>query len=261
MRKLSTQMLSYVCGALLVTTSLIAQDPNEAQERHMAAGDRSFSLAEYAAIQERRAAEPQVDSEDGTPAARIPSGLASALAGGQASSGSSIGTDAQAATNFYITTHAGSLHWPVAVGILGEKIELEDGSVWAISAGDCYKTLNWLSTDMIVITPNHAWFSSYAYRLNNQNTGASVEVNLSLYLNPVFHTVYNHVIVLMDDLLQMIWLEDGSCWSISAWDYTTKWMVGDTVIIGINDGILSSSRPNILINANLLQYVRCNCIN
>jgi hypothetical protein len=161
----------------------------------------------------------------------------------------------------YFTTHPGAFHQPMLVSMFGDSCELEDGSVWSISANDSYKTLNWLVSDVILIMPNHAWFSNYNYKLVNQNTGIAVEANLTLFLNPVFHSAYNHRIIAIDDIHQRIWLEDGSVWSISFVDYSTKWQINDTVIIGINDSWSANIHPNILINADLLHHVRARCTN
>lgn len=167
---------------------------------------------------------------------------------------------AKAAANrgaIFFTSHPGAFHNPV---LIGDTVKLEDGSFWAISPDDSYKTLNWLATDAIVITKNSSWFSSYNFRLSNQNTGIAVEANLQLFLTPYYHSIYNHRIVSIDDVLEMIWLEDGSVWSIASADYSRKWQIADTIIIGINDGRLAKNNPNILINANLLQTARANCI-
>ena len=169
-------------------------------------------------------------------------------------------TLAKAAANrglVFFTSHPGAFHSPV---LIGDTVKLEDGSIWSISPDDSYKTLNWLATDAIVITKNSGWFTSYKFRLSNQNTGIAVEANLQLFLTPYYHSIYNHRIVSIDDVLEMIWLEDGSVWSIASADYSTQWQILDTIIIGINDGRLSKNNPNILINANLLQTARARCI-
>ncbi len=161
----------------------------------------------------------------------------------------------------YYTTHRGAYHQPIAITPYGEIVELEDNSRWAISPADSYKVLNWLVTDLLVITINHDWFSDCFFRITNQMTGVSVRANLNLFLNPVYHSAYNHRIVAIDDLLQQIWLEDGSMWSIESSDYSIKWQLNDTIIIGINDGWRSTTRPNVLINCNdIFHPSRASCI-
>jgi hypothetical protein len=160
----------------------------------------------------------------------------------------------------YYTSHKGAFHRPIAVTPLGDEVTLEDGSVWKIKYDHRYKTLDWLAGDNILVLPNHAWFSSYYYRLVNQNTGADVETNL--FLGPIYNGVYTHWIVAIDYFNNEICLEDGSTWKIAGGDYgrLKKWLVNDTIIIGINDSWFSS-KPNILINVNMLNFVCGICQN
>lgn len=214
-------------------------------KQHAAAGMRALSHGERVAIQEERA-QQEKDlgfSTTGTTAAAQKS--VKALA-------------APKAAAFYTTSHPGAIHYPVAVSFTGDLIELEDGSVWAVRPCDAYKTLNWILGDTVFILPND-WFSIYSYRIVNQQTGAVVDVNLSQ--GPIYNCVYTHWIVGIDYWNEEIWLEDGSRWTITAFDYSTfkKWALNDTVIIGINDDYMSTTRPNILINVNMLNYCRANC--
>lgn len=161
---------------------------------------------------------------------------------------------------YFYTTHAGAIHHPFAINVFGDKVELEDGSVWSVCYEDTYKVLNWLTSDTIVITPNHEWFSAYNYRLYNQNTGISVAVNLKL--GPIYNGIFTHWIAAIDKYNNKLVLSDGSVWEMSGDDYSIskKWLPNDTIIIGINDGWLSSIRPNILINVTMLNYARGTCL-
>ena len=93
-----------------------------------------------------------------------------------------------------------------------------------------------------------------AFRLTNQNTGESVAANL--YLGPIYNGPYTHWITAIDYYNNTVFLEDGSMWSMSSFDdgVVNKWFENHTVIIGVNDGWFSSSRPNILINVNNSNY-------
>jgi hypothetical protein len=156
-----------------------------------------------------------------------------------------------------VTTHLGAFHHPFAISLLGDVVELEDGSQWVVASYDRYKTLNWLVSDSVVITPNHAWFSSYDFVLNNQNTGDAIEINL--LMGPIFLGVYSHWIVAIDSMNDQLILEDGSIWTVeSLW--WSKWDIGQYVIIGVNDGYKSNTLPNILINIATLDYKKANCI-
>jgi hypothetical protein len=165
--------------------------------------------------------------------------------------------------DFDYTTHMGAFHHPLHISHLGESITIHDGSIWSVHHSDRFKTYNWLTTDSLKITPNHAWFSTYQYRFTNLNTSESVQVNL--IDNPVFNGIYTHWIIAIDISNGQICLEDGTVWNLNGFDFAIykKWLPNDTVIIGTNDGMWSSSKPNILINCNIVgtPYVEARCIN
>lgn len=154
--------------------------------------------------------------------------------------------------NLYYTSHPGAFHRVSAVSLMGDTIELEDGSIWSVYSGDSYKTSNWLPGDLVVLTINKRWFSSYDFRMTNQNTGVSVLINLSF--GPFYDSPMSHWIVAIDYDYNIVYLEDGSVWNMSYFDYGTvrKWLPDDTVIIGINDEIFSYQKPNFLLNVNTL---------
>ena len=161
------------------------------------------------------------------------------------------------AKGVFITTHPGAYQHPVAISQFGDSVELMDGSIWSISSRDAYKTLNWYPADLIVITPNHSWFSTHDFKLTNQTTGVSVAAEMYLGpIDPAYNSPYTHWIVGIDYYYNDVYLEDGSVWNMSAFDRSTidQWYIGDIVMIGVNDGWMSSSNPNILINVNLLNW-------
>jgi hypothetical protein len=141
-------------------------------------------------------------------------------------------------------------------------MELMDGSIWAINPNDAYKTMDWYTTDLVVITLNHKWFSSYDFRITNQTTGSSVQADLYLGpFDPAYGSPYTHWILGVDYYYNEVYLEDGSVWSMSGFDRSIvdNWIAGDTVIIGVNDGWLAGSNPNILINVNMLNFAAGLC--
>lgn len=296
MKSLSLNLLRYLCGALLLTGSfqLSAEETtsetmdsilNEEQVdeglRYLPAGKDSSPAAfvEYLNVQTRRASEDAVGVEqaqsekdpllaEAEAEMALEDGDQSGNAGNDAVKSimgavGSIGGMSTYGTAFY-TTHPGAVHFLIQPGLLvGGTIQLEDFSVWAVNPNDSYKVFNWLTSDQLIVRPNSWWCSaSYPFIIENVETGSTIEVSLFTYLNPVYHTVYNHVITGYDDYQRMFWLEDGTAWSVDSWDYSTNWKIGHTVIIGINTGFGSSVNPNILINANLSpQYIRCRCVN
>ncbi|HEY4832719.1 MAG TPA: hypothetical protein VIH61_09205, partial [Waddliaceae bacterium] len=140
-------------------------------------------------------------------------------------------------------------------------VELEDGSIWTVSSNDRYKTLDWMTGDVIIVLPNNSLFSSYYYCLVNLNTGATAKVNLTL--GPIFNGIFTHWIVAINYAYREICLEDGSVWKISSLNDSIlyKWLPNDTVIIGVNSGWLSCINPNMLINVNINNYVVGGCVN
>ena len=282
MKNLSLSLLRYLCSFMICAAPFAAsaqEIQNEEQEqpiekiepvekdddKYVTAGERPLSdeeLEEAFTIAEEEPSKEEIKED--TAAVKRALAAISTDTGDHLRTAAGVCSGMQTlkrAATFFVTTHPGAFHWPLAISPYGDRVELGDGSVWAIRSTDAYAVLNWYSTDIIVITPNHEWFSIYSYRLNNQNTGVSVAANLSLFLSPVFHTIYNHRIVSFDDYARALWLEDGSVWSVYPDDYSMKWAIGDTIIIGINDGWFSSTRPNILINANVLGRARATCLN
>ncbi|MFQ5728950.1 MAG: hypothetical protein ACE5GN_01145 [Waddliaceae bacterium] len=263
-------------GVIFFSGSLLAAEGEEQSDPvRISVGDRAMSHVERVQIQEERAQRAQrlAKGEDITDEEQLELTEAEEqeLAGNQdQASGSEEEQENVAASKLmkkgmdatiYYTTHEGAFHHPLAVSLLGDTVELEDGSIWAVSSGDRYKTLDWMTGDVIIIKPNHCWLSSYDYRLVNINTDASVKVNLSL--GPIYNGVFTHWVIAIDYCHREIRLEDGSVWKISSFDNSVmqKWLPNDTVIIGINDGWFSGSNPNILINVNMNNYAIGNCLN
>ena len=154
------------------------------------------------------------------------------------------------------TTHPGAYHNVVSVSPQG-NFELEDGSFWLISPTDAITTLGWQLSDQLIITVNQSWyasFSSYKFKVSNQTSGESILANLDL--GPRYNGPHTRSIAAIDYYYNVIYLNDTTVWHMSSFDSRTvsKWLVGDTVIIGVNDSWFSFNNPNILINANMINY-------
>lgn len=246
MKSLAIQIFS----GLVLATSLYSNDVNE---EHLIPGSRPIAQSDWAQIQQERANENEWTCE------------ATALQSDAERTPLTIAIETPDAAVFsadvFYTTHNGAYHNPISVKSLGGIVHLEDGSVWSIADGDHYKTLNWYTNDLIVLTPNHDWFTTELFRMSNQNTGVSVRCNM--VLGPIYHGLYTHWIVGINYYTQTIYLEDGSVWDVTGFDSSIfgKWLVNDTIVIGVNDGYLSSTKPNILIDVNTLTFVRAICIN
>ncbi|MGK5595523.1 MAG: hypothetical protein ACSNEK_09255 [Parachlamydiaceae bacterium] len=267
MRKI-TYWLGLLCCSLSCF-SVSTADAEDAQElERVKPGTRAMVLAEWVKIQEERAQEETSQNEP------IDEVVEEEKKNSILPNASSFNVSAnfvtpQASINY--TTHTGAFYYPVAISALGDSIELNDRSVWLIASSDTKTAMNWLRQQemalanggpglSMVITPNHSWFSSYQFCLTEQTTGTSVKANL--YLGPLYNGLFTHWIVAINYYTQEICLEDGSLWKLSGLDagVYNHWLINDTVIIGVNDGFLSSSKPNILINVNALTYSRAKCI-
>lgn len=241
--------------SVMLLTSAFAFSNDVKEGENIKPGTRAMAHTEWREIQQARAEEeekfPEAAAADAVEAPSEENGIQSAKpqAGVKAASG-----------GVFFSSHTGAFHNPLVVSGFGDTVQLEDGSIWSVSASDAYKTLNWMTSDLIVITPNHEWFSSHLFRMTNQNTGVSIKVNMTL--GPIYNGLYTHWIVSINYYTDEIVLEDGSIWQVTGFDSSTfsKWLPNDTVVIGVNDGFLSTSKPNILINVNTLTYVRAKCV-
>ncbi len=246
---MKTKILSCLFCASIIMGSLCAVDQDTDNEERVPVGTRTTSLVENLKVQEQRAQRAQEKQKAQEEESDEVQAQAQTKEGKRVSNGA-----------YYYTSHEGAYHNPLVVSYLGDTVSLEDGSIWIVKASDRYKTLDWYTNDTIVITPNHSWFSKFDYCLNNVNTGASVQVNLSL--GPIYNGVYTYWITAIDYSRDQICLSDGSVWDISGFDHSVvkKWLPNDTIIVGIDDGVFNALTPNILINVNTLNYVSANCI-
>lgn len=264
--KLQISLLKTLVGVMFLSGPVFSTEAGEQKdEKHIPVGNREMSHIEKVKIQERRACLFQkleqgqdISKEENL---QLSPSEQQEVAGEDAQNleDSKLTTKAFNATTYY-TTHEGAFHRPIGVSLLGDAVELEDGSIWGVCSSDRYQTLDWLTGDTLIILPNHDWFSVYNFRLINCNTGANVRVNLSL--GPIYNGIFTHWILAIDYVHGEICLEDGSVWKMSSFDsaVVNKWLPNDTLIIGINDGWFSGSNPNILINVNMNNYAMGACV-
>lgn len=215
----------------------------EEEEQHVPIGVRALPHAEWVRTLEMHQMQTEEDSQ-------------TTVAENESEEGDfeEVADSEVIAKGVYYTCHPGAIHRPIAVTALGDVVTLHDGSEWLVKYSDRYKTLDWLASDTAHITKNSAWFSSYYYCLTNHMTGAQIEVNM--LKGPIYNGVHTHWIIAIDYFNCELVLEDGSHWKIASSDYVThkKWLINDTVIIGVEDSWWSS-KPNILINVNMLNHV------
>lgn len=158
-------------------------------------------------------------------------------------------------------SHHGAHHHAINISPKGDTLELEDGSIWSTSHSDRHKSKDWLADDILVLTPNHSWFSSYDYRFTNQTTGSSIEANITL--GPILANKNVHRIFAMDAAKGILTLSDGSQWDMSWFDHAIveEFQVHDFVILGNNDGWWKSFNPNIMFNCATMKHARASRVN
>jgi len=238
--------LSFACSARYLLSALcltaVTHVSAENIEQRQCAGTRFFSAKEYAVQEELRAKQVAEKSQEEK---LSPSHEQALIAKGP-----------------YSTSHLGAFHHAQKVDVFGGEITLEDYSLWYVSSADSYKMANWFTSDNLIICPNPP-FSFYKYRLVNQDTLVSVDVNL--VLSPLIGGFATYYVMAIDALFDQVWLSDGSTWDMTPFDSAIlkTWLPGDIVIIGVNDDYLHDLRPNILINANVMytNYARGICTN
>lgn len=144
-------------------------------------------------------------------------------------------------------------HRVTEISVMGDSIKLEDGSIWKIGLYDSSRVLNWQINDVVTITQNHRWFTSYKYRIVHQQSGCSLETNL--FIGPVEKGLYTLYISHLDPMDGKVYLISGkgelTHWEISSSDQAlfSKWRIGDAVIVGQNSG-WDRSCESFLINVN-----------
>jgi hypothetical protein len=142
-----------------------------------------------------------------------------------------------------------------AVSALGDSLQLHDGSLWRVNPYDGNKALSWRLSDVLMVTQNGRWFSSYQYRLINKSTGASIEANLDY--GPPLDGAFTRFVRNLDGQQRIVELTDGSVWQVLDSDVERfrKWMEGDEVLAGFNSG-WGIGYDYILINVQLDAFVR-----
>lgn len=247
--------LNLLCGFSLVCGSVCAD--NESEEKiHAEIGNRQISNVDYESratdllnAVEKTVAEPSELMLQASNECRQSEKTVSSLED----------ADLLQEKGVYFTTNPNAMHFVTAVTQpYGSPVQLEDGSIWGVYSEDMHRTLNWLTTDNIILAPcrDSFWCSVYPYRLVNQQTGTSVKVISQV--GPWVNGSYTRWIYSIDYHHCQLCLNDGSVWNIP---YSDSWILdmylpGDYMIMGFND----SPGSNILINYNAGLFVYASCI-
>lgn len=245
-KRLSFFVLTGFCISMIVATSLVA---DENKDEHVSVGVRAESIEARMAKIEKRTQMANMYPEGISDLEKM-SGKAKSLEPLKEIFNPKISyvlhpASYQASSFFYSYEHGCVM------------IELTDGSTWFVDPSEYNAITNWVTTDFVIITENHAWWSPFAFRLTNKRTGQSVGINIDLGpIAPIYACYHTHWIVDIDYYNNIVFLEDGSIWYMSTMDRNTvnQWIAGDIVIIGVNDGWLFAYNPNMLINVAMLNF-------
>lgn len=136
--------------------------------------------------------------------------------------------------------------------LLGDKVRLEDGSVWDVSPYYQNLLISWTTSDPIFIKPNAACFSRYRYVLQNRITEEIVQVNL---VNPpAVNGPFTYVVAAVDPENRLILMDDGMIWRVKPGEYAFhKIPVGASLIVGVNNKWRVATYPHILIIVDMYQ--------
>lgn len=162
----------------------------------------------------------------------------------------------QAGTN-YTSVHPGAYHHIYTISPNFDQFQVEDGSTWSTYPGDRHKMSAWNTFHDLVFVQGQDEFGSYMFKvINTSMKNSTVEVNM--ILGPIYRGLYTYHIIAIYPGDRKVVLSDYSQWDMSRWDKDVfkKWDIGQTIVIGLNDGSLTSFNPNILINVETLTYVR-----
>lgn len=160
----------------------------------------------------------------------------------------------------YVTSsHPGAYHQLFNVSLPGGIIKLEDGSEWGAAPYYWEALKEWRLGDTVLLTPYRPWFFHYyEFTLVNERTGDEALVNWCK--PPQRESGYTRTITRRN--AYTLTLDDGTRWRVKGGDREVmrSWKRGDIVIIGTNNGWLSWSNPNILVNMRDSSYVRGACM-
>ncbi len=159
----------------------------------------------------------------------------------------------------YPTTHTGAWHKPIGVSASGNHVFLEDGSGWMVRPSDQHKTLDWYADDVILVTlaPWSIWYSYYEYVLINTRTHARVFVGLEE--TPDYFNEYTLWIKKIDYAKSRIILSDQTVWAFS-YRHLDGWFEGQKVFIGVRKPTFFYSQRNFILNEDLKDFVRAECL-
>ncbi len=161
-------------------------------------------------------------------------------------------------SSLYSQNYSGTDHWIGGIYEYGERIVIEDGSLWEVSIGDQYRTCRWDSNDKLIVKPNLENGTSF-YNFIFYNKSIGTEARVGLLAMPNGDNNHSLTISEIDHQCATVILSDGSRWSLSDGAEACSWWTWkDPVLVGDNDGPSTWWDEYIIINLELGNYVKAN---
>lgn len=161
----------------------------------------------------------------------------------------------------YPRKFSGSHHWISGRTPDGFELDLEDGSKWNAYPADGIISSNWLMSDDLVLEINKdKGKNTFPYKIKNLDRKSSVRVQLSW--GPYVRGLYSFEIIDIDYNSNAMIVMDGSGFTnfidLSRWDknVTKYWMLGDQVVVGVNNDWLKFWNPYFFLNVETLTHAR-----
>jgi hypothetical protein len=137
-------------------------------------------------------------------------------------------------------------------------VEFKDGSRWRVSRLDGIK--GWEKSKHLVITQNHATFSTDSYALVNLDIKLAEPISLIREPTPTKDVQYVKNIIFVNDILT---LSNGLKWVIHSSDRgkLSKMVENDRIVIGVNSEGDKDQNPYLLIDTSTNNCVRAQQLN
>lgn len=136
----------------------------------------------------------------------------------------------------------------------GNKIRIEDGSIWQVNQKDTYKISQSMQVPLS-FSADESWFSQdvICYFVNKKS-GEKLEA--SLILPPDTYTQQSHWIAYLEPKKSILFLDNGSIFSLYNNDreYFKNWLVDDFIIAGDYYSLLSQTK-HILFNYRTKEFI------
>lgn len=152
--------------------------------------------------------------------------------------------------------HPRAFHKIQKIDLDDRCIVLDDGSHWRVSKTGVVKGWN---QGKIVVTQNHAGFSTSRYALANVDLKLAVPASLECEPAPDKENAYVKGVDRVNDIIH---LSDGKNWIVHSSDRgaLSKININDRVVIGANTGDNRDKSPYLLIDTSSNHFVRAHPI-